>query len=208
MQPFSASAWSNRKRIWLSDEAIVCALPDAFYQPLAPSDIDQGDPFVLRVPPEANTEYEFYIYITGEQPNEGRAILCYGSHDLREAHPLGWCLIDETPRAHWAPYVRYLPSLEYPYVMLYSRSVAPGEQAHVGHQIIRAHSKGPEGPFIDSGQVLTPDDDFAIDPDVYTLSNGQTMLAFATDFVDDAPLGTGIVEAPISPDLTLSLIHI
>ena len=44
-----------------------------------------------------------------------------------------------------------------------------GEAAHIGHAIRRADAVAPEGPFQDSGEVLTPDLDFAIDPDVYRL---------------------------------------
>jgi hypothetical protein len=55
---------------------------------------------------------------------------------------------------------------------------------------------------VDSGHQLTPDLDFAIDPDVYRAQDGSLHLAFAMDFVEDAPLGTGIVEARVSDDLT------
>jgi hypothetical protein len=86
--------------------------------------------------------------------------------------------------------------------MLYSRGRGQGEDAHIGHAIRRADGAAPEGPFDDSGHVLTPDLDFAIDPDVYRGRDGLLRLAFAMDFVDDPPLGTGIVECPVSEDLT------
>lgn len=50
--------------------------------------------------------------------------------------------------------------------------------------------------------MLTPDTDFAIDPDVYRTSDGVLRLADATDFVADVPYGTGIVETAITEDLT------
>jgi hypothetical protein len=86
--------------------------------------------------------------------------------------------------------------------MLYSRAIGLGEEAHVGHAIRRAESAKPEGPFIDSGHVLTPDLDFAIDPDVYRLADGSLKLAFAMDFVKDEPYGTGLAEADTAEDLT------
>jgi arabinan endo-1,5-alpha-L-arabinosidase len=201
-EPYSTSSAANMGAGWPRDEDIVAGLPDVFYHPLAPEACDQGDPYVLDLPESANSDYRFYIYTSGEQPDAGMAIPCYGTNDLRDVRRLGSCLIDQTSRAHWAPCVSYLPFLAYPYVMLYSRSIALGEKAHLGHQIVRAHSKRPDGPFIESGDVLTPHDDFAIDPDVYTLADGTTKVAFATDFVNDEPIGTGIVEASVRKDLT------
>lgn len=56
-----------------------------------------------------------------------------------------------------------MPELKRPFVMLYSRAIGIETQAHIGHTIRRADSDRPEGPFVDSGHVLTPDIDFAID---------------------------------------------
>jgi GH43 family beta-xylosidase len=77
-----------------------------------------------------------------------------------------------------------------------------GEQAHIGHRIRRADAERPEGPFVDSGHVLTPENGFAIDADVYAAPDGSLRMAYATDFVDDEPYGTGIVEVAVSDDLT------
>ncbi|MGH2355871.1 MAG: family 43 glycosylhydrolase, partial [Chloroflexota bacterium] len=176
--------------------------PEAFYRPLHPDDRDQGDPYVLRVPPEVSAPFAYYTYITGENTAAGTAFPVYGSDDLVRWRPLGNVLVADATRAHWAPCVRHIPGLARPYVMLYSRAIGLGEDAHVGHIIRRADSTSPEGPFHDSGHVLTADLDFAIDPDVYRLRDGSLRLAFAMDFVDDPPLGTGIVETRISEDLT------
>lgn len=180
------------------------------WQPLYSEPADQGDPYLLAVPDSVPAAYRYYVYVTRDEPVAAtddapspRAFPVYASDDLVTWHALGPSLMgDETPRAYWAPCVCYVPSLERPYVMLYSRSVGVGEEAHIGHIIRRADSLRPEGPFIDSGDVLTPDTDFAIDPDVYRAADGSLRLAWATDFVADTPLGTGIVEAPVSEDLT------
>ncbi len=172
------------------------------FRPLLPEERDQGDPFVLAPPPEAGARWRYYVYTTGEDPAAGRAFPVYGSNDLTAWEPLGDALVAGQASSHWAPCVTYLPGQEFPYVMLYSRAVGLGEQGHVGHAIRRAASRHPEGPFVDSGHILTPDLDFAIDPDVYRLPDGRLELAFAMDFVDDEPYGTGIVEADLSDDLT------
>ncbi len=177
----------------------------ALYRPLHPEDRDQGDPFVFAPPPGAGASYRYYTYVTGEDRTADRAFPAYGSDDLIHWTALGGVLLADTHRAHWAPCVRFVAGLERPYVMLYSRGRGLGEDAHIGHAIRRAASAAPEGPFEDSGHVLTPDLDFAIDPDVYRGRDGVLRLAFATDFVEDAPLGTGIVEVPVSDDLTAAL---
>jgi hypothetical protein len=185
----------------LSQGDVLRAIRATYYQPLSPQPFDQGDPFVLEVPEEAGTTYRFYLYTSGEPETGDGAIPVYGSDDLSTATLLGTSLVEDTPRSHWAPCVFYIPSLEFPYVMLYSRSV-DRDRIDIGHQIVRAHSKRPEGPFLESGNILTPYDDFAIDADVCALRDGRVVLGIAVDFVGDAPLGTGIVEEEVSPDLT------
>lgn len=182
--------------------ATESTLAGACYRPLFPEDRDQGDPFVFEVPEGARTRFRYYCYVTGEDSAAGRAFPAYGSYDLVGWSTLGATLTADTARAHWAPCVRHVPGLARPYVMLYSRAVGQGEEAHIGHSIRRADSLTPEGPFEDSGHTLTPDLDFAIDPDVYRARDGVLRLAFATDFVENPPLGTGVVECPISDDLT------
>jgi arabinan endo-1,5-alpha-L-arabinosidase len=171
-------------------------------RPLYAENVDQGDPYVLKMPEEAEMRFRFYVYTTGDEPIVDTAFPIYASNDLSNWQRLENALRVGQVSAHWAPCVQCVPGLNNPYVMLYSRSVGLGEQAHIGHRIFRAHAKHPEGPFVDSGHLLTPDLDFAIDPDVYRAPNGSLKMAFAMDFVDDEPYGTGIVEADISEDLT------
>jgi hypothetical protein len=171
-------------------------------QPLHPDDTDQGDPFILDVPTSAGARFRFYVYTTGEDPTGGRAFPVYGSDDLATWERLPEALEVGVFAAHWAPCVRYIPELNLPFVMLYSRAVGVGEEGHIGHVIRRAHSAAPEGPFVDSGHELTADLDFAIDPDVYRKPDGSLWMAYARDFDQDEPYGTGIAEAPISADLT------
>lgn len=172
------------------------------FQPLIPEGRDQGDPYLLTVSGNHPTMWKHYVYITGEDAARKRAFPLYGSNDLRQWQPLGESLVMAHQSAHWAPCVVYRPGLAKPFVMLYSCSKGFGDLAHVGHAIRRAESEQPEGPFVDTGQNLTPEIDFAIDPDVYTRPDGRLMLAFAKDFNDGEPHGVAIVEVEISDDLT------
>lgn len=181
------------------------------YRPLYPQAADQGDPYLLAVPGGVPADFCYYVYVTRDETGDGRggraspgAFPVFASDDLatwtalEPAIPAG----DGPPRAHWAPCVRYVPGLARPYVMLYSHGTGVGEQAHIGHQIRRADAERPEGPFVDTGHVLTPDADFAIDPDVYHAPDGSPRMAYAADFTDREPYGTGIVEVAVSEDLT------
>ena len=180
------------------------------YRPLFAEAADQGDPYLLAIPEGVPAAYRYYVYVTRDETSDGRggvasagAFPAFGSHDLVTWTPLGPTLEGDATRfAFWAPCVRHVPGLARPYVMLYSHGAGIGEQAHIGHQIRRADAERPEGPFIDSGHVLTPDTGFAIDADVYAAPDGGLRMAWAMDFTDGEPYGTGIVEAAISDDLT------
>jgi hypothetical protein len=174
---------------------------DNHFQPLFPDTVDQGDPYILALPPDARGPLRYLVYCTGEDPTNGRTFPVYGSPDLRSWQRLGESLEVGANAAHWAPCVRYVPGLERPYVMLYSRSRGLGDLTHVGHALWRAESASAEGPLSDTGPLEMPEYDFAIDPDVYRAPDGRLMLAFAVDFVADEPYGTGLVEATISEDL-------
>lgn len=179
------------------------------YRPLYPEAGDQGDPYLLAIPHGVTAAYRYYVYVTRDETSDGRggrasagAFPVFASDDLVSWRALGPSIPGDGTRAHWAPCVRYVPGLERPYVMLYSRAVGIGEEAHIGHTILRADSTQPEGPFVDSGHLLTPDTDFAIDADVYHAPEGSLRMAYASDFVDDEPFGTGIMEVAVSDDLT------
>ncbi len=177
-------------------------LPEsAFFRPLCPEGQDQGDPYILTVPDEVDGPYRYYVYATGQFPDRGTAFPLYGSNDLVSWQRLGEALKTDAKAAHWAPCVVYRPGLERPFVMLYSRS-HDLKEGHAGHKIRRADSTTPGGPFEDSGEVLTDNLDWAIDPDVYYGQDGKLKLAFCMDFVQNPPLGTGIVETDIDDDLT------
>jgi hypothetical protein len=172
------------------------------WQPLCPSPHDQGDPFVLRVPDEASARHRYYVYCTGEGGQSDGAFQVFASDDLETFRRLPKnALRADLRRDHWAPCVVFVPKLERPWVMLYSRAVGTGERGHVGHIIRRADAEQPEGPFLDSGEELTTDFDFAIDPDVFIDEHDRAIFAFAADYTDREPYGTGLFLAEISRDL-------
>lgn len=165
-------------------------------------EVDQGDPFLLEVPAGQRSAgvFRYYVYVSAP------GFPVYGSDDLLD--PAGWRRVGDSypgqgvDRWCWAPCVRYLPGLPRPWVMLYSRARGAGEpEGHQQHRLRRADSTSPAGPFADSGEVLTPDEDFAIDPEVADDPDGTRWLYFAVDFVDDEPYGTGIVRARVGDDL-------
>ena len=186
------------------------ALNPVSYRPLFPEEADQGDPYLVAVPDGVEAAHRFYVYVTRDETSDGRGgrpsagvFPAFGSNDLLTWKALGPTLDGDGLRhAYWAPCVTYVPGSERPWVMLYSNATGIGEQAHIGHTIRRADSQHPEGPFKDSGHLLTPDADFAIDADVYRGPDGSLRMAYATDFVDSPPLGTGVVEVRVSEDLT------
>lgn len=164
--------------------------------------VDQGDPFLLEVPEQhrADFPYRYYVYVTAS------GFPVYGADTPLD--PTGWHRVGESypgvdaDRWCWAPCVRFVEGLRRPWVMLYSIAGGAGEtEGHQGHRLRRADSTSPAGPFTDSGEVLTPDLDFAIDPDVHVAADGTTWLYFAVDFIADEPYGTGLVRAGISADL-------
>jgi Glycosyl hydrolases family 43 len=164
--------------------------------PLCPQPgVDQGDPFLVAAP--APAPFRHYVYVTGP------GFPAYGSDDLLDWEPLGPSHAETDPGGWcWAPSVHFVPELARPWVMLYSRAAGTGPvDGHRGHRIRRADSRTAAGPFVDSGEVLTPHLDFAIDPEVYRDPDGTLWLAYATDFVTDRPLGTGLARARLSPDL-------
>lgn len=172
------------------------ALVDRFGRPLAPDpDTDQGDPFLLEVPPGAGGP-RYLVFVSGA------GFPVYGSADLVRWSRLGTSLHTDGDAWTWAPSVTHVPGLERPWVMLYSRALGAGEvEGHREHRIRRADSTAPAGPYVDSGEVLTPHLDFAIDPDVRLRTDGGAVLTFATDYVDDEPYGTGLAQAPLDAQL-------
>jgi hypothetical protein len=178
--------------------------PSALYRPLVPESRDQGDPFVVERPAGAPGRYCYYAFATcNGDVIDGRAFTVYGSDDLVDWRSIGVGLEADPLKPYWAPWVGYLPHLERPWVMLYSRGRGTGIEGHIGHTLYRAESDRPEGPYRDTGALVLPRSvDFAIDPDVHIMRDGTYRFACAIDYVEGERIGTGLAESVISPDLT------
>ena len=178
--------------------SVTSALLPMFPEPA----VDQGDPFLFEVPAVAGADSHPYLLIV---TSPGFPV--YGCMDPLE--PSSWERLGDSfpgigvdPWA-WAPCVRFVAGLARPWVMLYSLAAGAGDPGgHQFHVIRRADSVLPQGPYADTGHVLTSEVAFAIDPDVSVRADGRTWLTCASDHVDRPPFGTGLFEAQITEDLT------
>ncbi|HEY0444318.1 MAG TPA: family 43 glycosylhydrolase, partial [Candidatus Limnocylindrales bacterium] len=126
--------------------------PSTFTNPVYPEYF--ADPYVLA------HEGTYWAYGTG--PSHGiedaRVFQILRSDDLAHWTPAGRALerlAAPTPGTYWAPEVVEDRGIFY---MYYSVGVEDR-----GHAIRVATADRPGGPFLDSGQVLTPNERFAID---------------------------------------------
>ena len=164
-------------------------------------DIDQGDPFLFEDPTGSDPSgFRFFVIVTAP------GFRIYGSNTPAAVGE--WTFIGESfpgvnvDRWAWAPCVRHVVGLDRPWVMLYSLAAGSGDPAgHQFHQLRRADSVSPAGPYRDSGEVLTAEVPFAIDPDVTIRADGSLWLTCAADYVHHPPYGTGLFQARVSPDL-------
>ena len=144
-----------------------------------------ADPFVVR---GEDGRYVMYGTTPRELPG-GRAFQVLVSDDLVTWEDAGGALVVAQPTPpgaeFWAPEVAFA---EGRFWMYYSRG-----RGDAGHQIRVASSARATGPFEDTGDVLTPDLPFAIDPSPYCDPSGAWWLFYATDVVEGERPGTVIV---------------
>jgi arabinan endo-1,5-alpha-L-arabinosidase len=141
-----------------------------------------ADPFVVR-----GEDGRYVMYGTTPQPlPDGRAFQVLVSDDLTTWEDAGGALVVPQPRPpdaeYWAPEVAFADGC---YWMYYSRGLGDA-----GHQIRVASSARATGPFEDTGDVLTADLTFAIDPSPYRDASGAWWLFYATDVVEGDRPGT------------------
>jgi arabinan endo-1,5-alpha-L-arabinosidase len=139
-----------------------------------------ADPFVLHA------RGAYYAYGTGAVLG-GRAFEILRSEDLVHWTSLGGAvdvLQEDWATDYWAPEVAEHDGRFYLYY-----SVGTGDR---GHLLRVATADGPEGPFADSGTVLTPGERFAIDPHPFRDEDGSWYLFFAHDVLEGERHGTTV----------------
>lgn len=146
------------------------------------------DPFILKYCGE------YWCYSTGWAP-DGRVFNVLHSVDLVHWTSLGGAM-DPLPGdapEYWAPEAIYSNGRFYLYY-----SVGDGFDM----KLRAAVAMSPEGPFHDSGRVLTREA-FAIDAHFFEDEDGSRYLFYATDFLDHTHIGTGTVVDRMIDELTL-----
>lgn len=153
-----------------------------------------ADPFVLR------HRGVYYAYGTGPRQPEGDGRWCpvLRSRDLATWEYVGGAIqpLDDPPRtAYWAPEVAERDGTFYLY---YSAADASADQ---DQRLRVAIADRPEGPFVDAGVQVLPDEGFTIDAHPFRdPSDGRWYLYFARDFFDGR-VGTGTAVAPLRDDM-------
>jgi beta-xylosidase len=151
-----------------------------------------ADPFVLR------HDGWYYAYGTDNLTDAPRAFEVLRSRDLVAWDSLGRCLGDlvRTSRDYWAPEVAAVDGRFHLYY-----SVGVGD---VGHSIRVAVAERPEGPFTDTGRVMTPDERFAIDAHPFRDEDGAWYLFYARDVIDGDRVGTSLAVDRLVDMVTLA----
>lgn len=150
-----------------------------------------ADPFVLKV------GGEWWAYGTGPRAADGRRFPVLHSTDFVTWKPMGGAL-NPLPdmTAYWAPEVAARDGKFYLY---YSASGGTGDEAH---RLRVAVADNPAGPFVDSGNLLLPDEGFTIDAHPFCdPADGRWHLFFAKDFFDER-VGTAVAAVPLADDMT------
>jgi beta-xylosidase len=150
-----------------------------FTNPVYPGSF--ADPFVLR------HDGWYYAYGTDVRADSRLAFEVLRSRDLVAWNSLGRCLADlvRPSRDYWAPEVAVDDGRFHLY---YSVGVEDRD-----HRLRVATARRPEGPFVDSGRVLTPDERFAIDASPFRDDDGQWYLFYARDRLEGERVGTSLV---------------
>lgn len=150
-----------------------------------------ADPFVLR-----SGDF-YYAYGTGA-PVNGRAFPLLRSPDLAHWESLGGALqpvagMDNAP--YWAPEVI---ERDGNFFLYYSTASGGSDDTH---RLRVAVADNPAGPFLDSGSLFLPTEDFSIDAHPFRdPRDGAYYLFFAKDFFDER-VGTALAVVRLADDM-------
>ncbi|HEU5079022.1 MAG TPA: glycoside hydrolase family 43 protein [Opitutaceae bacterium] len=153
-----------------------------------------ADPFVLRY------SGTYYAYGTGSDEGFGRQADGNVFPVLRSTDLVNWTLVGgalvpyaaKADMAYWSPEVAEREGKFYMYYAADGRlRVAVADR--------------PEGPFVDRGRDLFPDEPFTIDANPFRdPKDGKWYLFFAKDFFDER-VGTGTAVVPLGDDMMTPL---
>lgn len=136
------------------------------------------DPYILKF------RGEYFAYCT-DFWHDGKVFGVLQSRDLINWKEIGGAMqpLENSPPFYWAPEVTYYNGKFYLYYSVGNEKLM---------EIRVAVSAQPWGNFVDCGKRLT-NEEFAIDPHVFTDENGERFLFYATDFLEYSHIGTGTV---------------
>lgn len=131
-----------------------------------------ADPFVLL---HAGAYYAYGTGVTA--PGTTRVFEVLTSRNLVHWRSLGHALepLGDGSTDYWAPEVAFADGKFYLY---YSAGMGDA-----GHRLRVAVAAQPDGPFVDSGVILTPNEPFAIDASPFQDDDGQWYLYYARGFL-------------------------
>jgi GH43 family beta-xylosidase len=136
------------------------------------------DPFVFKF------RGEYYAFST-DFADDGKVFRVLRSRNLVDWTEIGGAMqrLDNDSPFYWAPEVIYHNGKFYLYYSVGNETLM---------EIRVAVSDRPDGDFVDSGHRMT-NDEFAIDAHVFTDTDGERYLFYATDFLTHTHIGTGTV---------------
>jgi GH43 family beta-xylosidase len=143
------------------------------------------DPFVFK------HRGEYWCISSHCEPGE-RKFQMLRAADLVHWEIVGGALepLAEDHPCYWAPEITYDNGAFYLYYSV-------GNETFM--QLRVATARVPQGPYVDAGVRLTPQD-FAIDAHVFVDEDGARWLFYATDFLEHTRIGTGtVVDRLIDP---------
>jgi beta-xylosidase len=149
------------------------------------------DPFILK------HQGEYYAICTGHW-SDGKIFGMLRSKDLLNWEDLGGVMLPiESHDPETIPYIHYWAPEIYRFGDTFYLYYSVGNETYMNIRV--ATSKQPQGPYLDSGKMLTSEQ-FAIDAHVFRDDDGQHYLFYATDFLEHSHIGTGtVVDRFVNP---------
>lgn len=152
-----------------------------------------ADPHVIK------HQGTYYAYGTSGGGGE-KKITLLRSRDLLSWESLGGALEPVpgvTSDEYWAPEVAHARGKFWMYY-----SCPQSDRGELQQRLRVAVASSPEGPFVDCGKLLLPNEGFTIDPSPFRdPKSGQWYLYFAKDFLEGR-VGTGTAVASLADDMT------